>query len=216
MNLNPGLFLMVANGRGRDGQPDPCSSRTYGHKPSLELVGVPGLQPGPWDGVSWNGGDTLASRGAGLDRGSYALIYICTDMQFTTFHTLADPSRLQIVEALLARECAVNDLVAQMDIHQSGVSRHLRTLKRPGSSASGPGAYGACIRFVPSRFRSWTHGSRSAGPWGRRVSKHVPRRWDAHSVQGAPMTPSLSPSPWEPLASRRSCSRCLPGASPDT
>jgi DNA-binding transcriptional ArsR family regulator len=53
-------------------------------------------------------------------------------MQFTTFQTLADPSRLQIVEALLAGERAVNDLVAQMDIHQSGVSRHLRILEEAG------------------------------------------------------------------------------------
>jgi DNA-binding transcriptional ArsR family regulator len=48
------------------------------------------------------------------------------------FQTLADPSRLQIVEALLAGEHAVNDLVEQMDIHQSGVSRHLRILEEAG------------------------------------------------------------------------------------
>lgn len=43
-------------------------------------------------------------------------------MQRTLFQTLADPSRLQIVEALLDGERAVNDLVAHMEIHQSGVS----------------------------------------------------------------------------------------------
>jgi DNA-binding transcriptional ArsR family regulator len=48
------------------------------------------------------------------------------------FQTLADPSRLQIVEALLAGESAVNDLVARMEIHQSGVSRHLRILEEAG------------------------------------------------------------------------------------
>ena len=53
-------------------------------------------------------------------------------MQLAIFTTLADPSRLQIVEALLAGERAVNDLVAQMDIHQSGVSRHLRILEEAG------------------------------------------------------------------------------------
>jgi DNA-binding transcriptional ArsR family regulator len=55
-------------------------------------------------------------------------------MQPAVFQTLADPSRLQIVESLLGGECAVNDLVAQMDIHQSGVSRHLRILEEAGSS----------------------------------------------------------------------------------
>src|SRR5512145_1193348 len=53
-------------------------------------------------------------------------------MQLATLQTLADPSRFQIVEALLAGEQAVNDLVAKMDIHQSGVSRHLRILEETG------------------------------------------------------------------------------------
>jgi DNA-binding transcriptional ArsR family regulator len=53
-------------------------------------------------------------------------------MQAELFQTLADPSRLQIVEALVAGECAVNDLVARMEIHQSGVSRHLRILEEAG------------------------------------------------------------------------------------
>ena len=49
-----------------------------------------------------------------------------------TLQTLADPSRFQIVEALLDGERAVNDIVARMDIHQSGVSRHLRILEETG------------------------------------------------------------------------------------
>jgi DNA-binding transcriptional ArsR family regulator len=53
-------------------------------------------------------------------------------MQLTTIQTLADPSRFRIVEALLDGEQAVNDLVARMDIHQSGVSRHLRILEETG------------------------------------------------------------------------------------
>jgi DNA-binding transcriptional ArsR family regulator len=53
-------------------------------------------------------------------------------MQLTTLQTLADPSRFQIVEALLEREQAVNDLVSKMEIHQSGVSRHLRILLASG------------------------------------------------------------------------------------
>src|SRR5215831_18126546 len=53
-------------------------------------------------------------------------------MHLETIQTLADPSRFSIVEALLEGEQAVNDLVAKMDIHQSGVSRHLRILEEAG------------------------------------------------------------------------------------
>jgi DNA-binding transcriptional ArsR family regulator len=53
-------------------------------------------------------------------------------MQPALLQTLGDPSRFQIVEALLGGECPVNDLVARLDIHQSGVSRHLRILEETG------------------------------------------------------------------------------------
>lgn len=53
-------------------------------------------------------------------------------MHVELFQTLADPSRLRIVEVLLDGERAVNDLVARMEIHQSGVSRHLRILEDAG------------------------------------------------------------------------------------
>src|SRR5580692_2196720 len=52
--------------------------------------------------------------------------------QVTMFHALADPTRLRIVEAMKSGECAVNDIVERMDIHQSGVSRHLRILAEAG------------------------------------------------------------------------------------
>lgn len=48
------------------------------------------------------------------------------------FQTLADPVRLQLVEALLAGERSVNELVERVEIHQSGVSRHLRLLHEAG------------------------------------------------------------------------------------
>ncbi|HLK94081.1 MAG TPA: metalloregulator ArsR/SmtB family transcription factor [Polyangia bacterium] len=48
------------------------------------------------------------------------------------FATLADPMRRSIVELLLDGEQAVNDLVGRLDIHQSGVSRHLRILSEAG------------------------------------------------------------------------------------
>ncbi len=52
--------------------------------------------------------------------------------QINVFHGLADPARFRIVEAMKAGECAVGDIVARMDIHQSGVSRHLRILTEAG------------------------------------------------------------------------------------
>ena len=48
------------------------------------------------------------------------------------FHALADPARLRIVDAMKSGECAVGDIVERMDIHQSGVSRHLRILAEAG------------------------------------------------------------------------------------
>ena len=50
----------------------------------------------------------------------------------TLFHALADPARLRIIEAMKSGECAVGDIVERMDIHQSGVSRHLRILTEAG------------------------------------------------------------------------------------
>jgi len=53
-------------------------------------------------------------------------------MPLHAFQTLADPMRLRIVEMLGEGEHAVNDLVDKMEIHQSGVSRHLRILHEAG------------------------------------------------------------------------------------
>jgi DNA-binding transcriptional ArsR family regulator len=52
--------------------------------------------------------------------------------QINFFQALADPARLRIVEAMKSGECAVGDIVERMDIHQSGVSRHLRILAEAG------------------------------------------------------------------------------------
>lgn len=54
-------------------------------------------------------------------------------MNAAAFQTLADPSRLRIVEALRSSgECSVNKLVDGVAIDQSGVSRHLRILRDAG------------------------------------------------------------------------------------
>ena len=48
------------------------------------------------------------------------------------FDSLADPMRRRIVEVLRGGERPVNDIVAALEIHQSGVSRHLRILNDAG------------------------------------------------------------------------------------
>jgi DNA-binding transcriptional ArsR family regulator len=53
-------------------------------------------------------------------------------MDISPFHVLADPTRMRLIEALLQGERAVGELVAQVDVQQSGVSRHLRILQEAG------------------------------------------------------------------------------------
>jgi DNA-binding transcriptional ArsR family regulator len=50
----------------------------------------------------------------------------------TLFETLGDPSRRRIVAVLAGGERAVGEIVARLDIEQSGVSRHLRILNDAG------------------------------------------------------------------------------------
>lgn len=53
-------------------------------------------------------------------------------MHVEVFQILADPTRLRIVETLRDGERAVNDIIERVNIHQSGVSRHLRILHEAG------------------------------------------------------------------------------------
>jgi len=53
-------------------------------------------------------------------------------MQEDAFQTLADPTRRRVIDALSGGERQVNDIVAEIGIHQSGVSRHLRILHEAG------------------------------------------------------------------------------------
>jgi DNA-binding transcriptional ArsR family regulator len=48
------------------------------------------------------------------------------------FQALADPKRRAIVDLLAEGERSVSEIVAALDIAQSGVSRHLRILKEAG------------------------------------------------------------------------------------
>jgi len=85
-------------------------------------------------------------------------------MQVNLLQTLADPTRFQIVEALRGGERAVNDVVARMDIHQSGVSRHLRILEEAGFVGVRSDGPRRMYSLRPERFReidAWVSGYRA-------------------------------------------------------
>lgn len=75
-------------------------------------------------------------------------------MQSTVFQTLADPTRLRIVEALAAGEQAVGDLVQAVDIDQSGVSRHLRILGEAGFVTMRPDGQRRLYSLRPEPFQA--------------------------------------------------------------
>jgi DNA-binding transcriptional ArsR family regulator len=83
--------------------------------------------------------------------------------QISLFHALADPARLRIVEAMRAGECAVGDIVERMDIHQSGVSRHLRILAEAGIVQMRPDGQKRLYALRPEAFEqleAWLAGYR--------------------------------------------------------
>jgi DNA-binding transcriptional ArsR family regulator len=69
------------------------------------------------------------------------------------FQTLADPTRRQIVETLRAGEQQVNGIVEALDIHQSGVSRHLRLLLESGFVQVRPEGQMRLYSLRPEPFR---------------------------------------------------------------
>ncbi|HET9362181.1 MAG TPA: metalloregulator ArsR/SmtB family transcription factor [Vicinamibacterales bacterium] len=71
----------------------------------------------------------------------------------SAIQTLADPCRFRIVETLLSGEQAVNDIVDRMDIHQSGVSRHLRILEEAGFVRMRPDGQRRLYSLRPEPFR---------------------------------------------------------------
>jgi DNA-binding transcriptional ArsR family regulator len=75
-------------------------------------------------------------------------------MQQSLFQTLADPTRLRIVEALADGEQAVGDLVRAVDIDQSGVSRHLRILGEAGFVMMRPDGARRLYSLRPEPFRA--------------------------------------------------------------
>src|SRR5262245_6352718 len=74
-------------------------------------------------------------------------------MNIYLFQVLADPTRLAILESLRGAERAVNDIVDRVDIHQSGVSRHLRILSEAGFVQVRPEGAKRLYSLRPEPFR---------------------------------------------------------------
>lgn len=69
------------------------------------------------------------------------------------FQTLADPSRRRVIEALRRGERQVGDLVDDVGIAQSGVSRHLRILLEAGFVSVRPDGQRRLYSLRPEPFR---------------------------------------------------------------
>ena len=93
-------------------------------------------------------------------------------MHASVLQTLADPTRLRIVEALRGGERAVNDIVQNVAIDQSGVSRHLRILQEAGFVRVRPDGQKRLYSLRPEPFReidAWVNQYRQL--WEGRLDK---------------------------------------------
>lgn len=95
------------------------------------------------------------------------------------FGTLADPSRRRIIEALRRGEQAVGDLVPIVEIHQSGVSRHLGLLNEAGFVRVRKDGPRRLYSLRPERFRelaTWMNRYRELWERRKRDRRSRPRQ----------------------------------------
>lgn len=111
-------------------------------------------------------------------------------MHIDPFLTLADPTRRRVVDALRTGERQVNDLVAAVGIHQSGVSRHLRILSEAGFVVMRPEGPRRFYSLKPEPFReidAWLGQYREL--WEARLDRFgaaLETRQQKHSQQRSP------------------------------
>src|ERR1700730_17015073 len=89
------------------------------------------------------------------------------------FQALADPTRRQVIAALRRGERQVSDIVGELDIHQSGVSRHLRILLDTGFVTVRPEGQLRLYSLRPEPFRdveAWLAGYREL--WEERLQRY--------------------------------------------
>lgn len=88
------------------------------------------------------------------------------------FAALAEPTRRRVLEALRGGERTVNDVVDVVQIHQSGVSRHLQVLKDAGFvtvRAEGPYRYYALAPAPFDELDQWLSAYRDI--WSARLDR---------------------------------------------
>jgi DNA-binding transcriptional ArsR family regulator len=93
-------------------------------------------------------------------------------VQTDAFQTLADPSRRRVIESLRRGERQVGDIVDDVGIAQSGVSRHLRILLDAGFVTVRPDGQRRLYSLRPEPFReldAWLAGYRQL--WEKRLDR---------------------------------------------
>ncbi|MEX2301440.1 MAG: metalloregulator ArsR/SmtB family transcription factor [Bryobacterales bacterium] len=93
-------------------------------------------------------------------------------MHLDVFQAIADPTRRRIVDVLRGGEQQVNDVVGRLNIHQSGVSRHLRILLDAGFVQMRPDGQRRLYSLRPEPFREvedWVTSYR--GLWEARLDR---------------------------------------------
>lgn len=111
-------------------------------------------------------------------------------MHDDVFQTLADPARRRLLELLASGEKQVNDLVAELEIHQSGVSRHLRILSEAGFVQVRPDGARRLYSLRPERFQEldqWLEAYRKL--WEARLDRlgaELERRQKARTLKRSP------------------------------
>ena len=88
------------------------------------------------------------------------------------FGALADPVRIEIVEALAAGDRTVNEIVELFDISQPAISRHLRVLREAGLVSARPEGRQRIYRLDPEPLRE-------IDGWLARYRRFWARRLDA-------------------------------------
>jgi DNA-binding transcriptional ArsR family regulator len=110
-------------------------------------------------------------------------------MREDAFQILADTSRRRVIGALVRGERQVNDIVAEIGIHQSGVSRHLRILNEAGFVVVRADGQRRLYSLKPERFREldeWL--AQYRGLWEARLDRFgaaFENRQQHHNEQGS-------------------------------
>lgn len=120
-------------------------------------------------------------------------------MHETLFQALGDPTRLRIVEVMRRGECAVGEIVARVDVHQSGVSRHLRILHEAGIVTVRPDGQRRLYSLRPEPFRAietWLDTYRAV--WDSRLDALGAELERRRALSPPPVEGAEAPSPPTP------------------